>query len=132
MEIERFDEQQLHSISTPRLVRLALDEARLLVRAEVFHAKEELRSELKAARASGILLGAGVVGLVSAVAVLLVALGLLLPGPGPLAVALVGAVALVLAVGVLLLGFRKVPRQALPRTLERLKQDLSNARERLS
>ena len=63
---------------------------------------------------------------------LLVALALLFPIAEPLAVALVGAVVLVVGGGMALAGVRKLPRQPLPKTQERLKRDVSIARERLS
>ena len=132
MDSERLDEQQLRSMSTSELVRLALGEAQLLARAEVLHAKEEIRGELKAAKASGILIGAGSAAALCAVAVLLVALGLLIPLAEPLAVALVGVAVLVVSGGLALAGVRKLPRKPLPKTQERLKRDVAIARERLS
>lgn len=132
MENERLDEQQLRSMSTSELVRLALGEARLLARAEVLHAKQELKAEVKAAKASAILIGAGAAAALCAVAVLLVALALLFPISEPLAVSLVGGVVLILGAGAALVGVRKLPRKPLPKTQERLKRDLAIARERLS
>jgi hypothetical protein len=132
VDSERLDEQQLRSKSTSELVRLALEEAQLLARAEVLHAKEELKSELKAAKTSGILIGAGGAAALCAVSVLLVALALLFPISEPLAVALVGAVVLVVGGGLALAGVRKIPRKPLPKTKERLKRDVAIARERLS
>ncbi|HYV46380.1 MAG TPA: phage holin family protein [Myxococcaceae bacterium] len=132
MDSERLDEQQLRSMSTSELVRLALGEARLLARAEVLHAKEEIRGELKAAKMSGILIGAGGAAALCAISVLLVALALLFPIVEPLAVALVGVVVLVLGGGLALAGVRKLPRQPLPKTQERLKRDVAIAREQLT
>lgn len=132
MENERLDEEQLRSMPTSELVRLALGEARLLARAEVLHAKEELRAELKSAKVSGILIGSGGAAVLCAVAVLLVALGLLIPLPLALAVALVGVAVLVLGGAILFFGIKKLPKEPLPRTQERLRRDVSIARERLS
>jgi len=132
VDSERLDEQQLRSMSTSELVRLALGEARLLARAEVLHAKEEIRGELKAAKMSGILIGAGSSAALCAISVLLVALALLFPIAEPLAVAVVGVVVLVMGGGLVLAGMRKLPRQPLPKTQERLKRDVAIARERLS
>jgi len=132
VDSERLDEQQLRSMSTSELVRLALGEARLLARAEVLHAKEEIRGELKAAKMSGILIGAGGAAALCAISVLLVALALLFPIVEPLAVALVGVVVLVLGGGLALAGVRKLPRQPLPKTQERLKRDVAIAREQLT
>jgi putative superfamily III holin-X len=132
VDSERLDEQQLRSMPTSELVRLALEEARLLARAEVLHAKQELKSELKAAKASGILIGAGGAVALCSISVLLVALALLFPIAEPLAVAIVGVAVLVIGVGLALAGVRKLPRKPLPRTQERLKRDMAIARERLS
>jgi hypothetical protein len=132
VDSEHLDEQQLRTMPTSELVRLALEEAQLLARAEVLHAKEELRAELKSAKASGILIGAGGVAALCAISVLLVALGLLIPISEPLAVALVGVAVLVVGGGLALAGVRKIPRKPLPKTQERLKRDVAIARERLS
>lgn len=132
MDSERLDEEQLRSMSTSELVRLALGEAKLLARAEVLHAKQELKAEVRAAKASAILLGAGGAAALCAISVLLVALALLFPISEPLAVAIVGAAVLVLGGGLALIGVRKIPRQPLPKTQERLKRDVAIARERLS
>lgn len=132
MDSERLDEQQLRSMPTSELVRLALEEAQLLARAEVLHAKQELKAELKAAKVSGILIGAGSAAALCAVAVLLVALALLFPISEPLAVAIVGAAVLVVGGSLALAGVRKLPRKPLPKTQERLKRDVAIAREQLS
>jgi 4-hydroxybenzoate polyprenyltransferase len=132
VENERLDEGQLRSISTPDLVRLALEEARLLARAEVKHAKEELKAELRSAKMSAVLMGAGGALALCAVSILLVALALLLPVSEPLAVGLVGVVTLALGGGAVLWGVRALPRKPLPKTQERLKRDMAIARERLS
>ncbi|HZN91267.1 MAG TPA: phage holin family protein [Myxococcales bacterium] len=132
MENERLDEQQLRSMSTSELVRLALGEARLLARAEILHAKQELKQELKAAKTSGILIGAGGGALLCAVAVFLVAVALAIPISEPLAVALVGGVVLLAGGGAVLTGIKTLPRKPLPMTQERLKRDVAIARERLT
>lgn len=135
MDSERLDEQQLRSMPISELVRRALEEAQILARAEVLHAKEELRQELKAAKVSGILLGAGGALALCMVSVFLVALALLFatgPSSEPLAVALVGVAVLVVAGALGLVGYRKLPRKPFPRTQERLKRDMAIARERLT
>ena len=55
---QRLDEAQLRNMSTVDLVRHAMTEMKLLIRAEALHARTELRQELKEARNAGILLGA--------------------------------------------------------------------------
>jgi len=131
LESERLERRQLESLSTAELIRHAIEEARLLARAEVLHAKKELQGELKAARTAGILLGAaGVLGLVALTA-LFVAVGLVLPVAQWLGVLLVGVVLLLLAGGLAFTGVKKLPKKPLPHTQERLKTDITRTRETL-
>jgi hypothetical protein len=131
LESERLERRQLESLSTTELIRHAIDEARLLARAEVLHAKKELQEELKTARAAGILLGAGgVLGVVGLTA-LFVAVGLVLPLAQWLGVLLVGAFLVLLAGGLAFAGVKRLPKQPLPHTQERLKTDLTRTRETL-
>ncbi|HEY8210767.1 MAG TPA: phage holin family protein [Myxococcaceae bacterium] len=135
MDSERLDEEQLRSMPISELVRRALEEAQILARAEILHAKQELKQELKAAKVSAILIGiGGALGLCT-ISVFLVALALLFatgPGSEPLAVLLVGVAVLVVAGALGLVGYKKIPRKPFPRTQERLKRDVAIARERLS
>ncbi|HEX8824945.1 MAG TPA: phage holin family protein [Archangium sp.] len=131
LESERLERRQLESLSTPELIRHAIEEARLLARAEVLHAKKELKDELKAARTAGILLGAGgVLGLVALTA-LFVTVGLALPLAPWLGVLLVGVFLLVLAGSLAFVGVKRLPKQPLPHTQERLKTDITRTRETL-
>ncbi|NOJ51226.1 MULTISPECIES: phage holin family protein [Myxococcus] len=131
LESERLERSQLETLSTAELIRHALAETRLLVRAEVMHAKKELREELKAARTAGILLGAGAVLALTALAVLFVALGLALPMAQALGVLVVGVVLLAIAGVLLFVGRKRVPKKPLPHTQERLKMDYQLTRETL-
>ncbi|MGZ3461121.1 MAG: phage holin family protein [Archangium sp.] len=131
LESERLERRQLESLSTAELVRHALDEARLLARAEVLHAKKELQEELKAARTAGLLLGAGgVLGLLG-LAALFVMVGLALPVAQGLGVLRVGVFLLQLAGGLALAGYKRLPKKPLPHTQERLKTDITRTRETL-
>ena len=131
LESERLERSQLETLSTAELVRHALSEAKLLVRAELLHAKKELREEVKAARTSGILLGAGFTLALCAVAALFVAIGLALPLSAWLGVLLVGVAMLLLAGGLAFAGLKRLPKKPLPHTQERLKADFGLARETL-
>ncbi|RKG95916.1 phage holin family protein [Corallococcus sp. CA053C] len=131
LESERLERTQLETLSTPELIRHALSETRLLVKAEVMHAKKELKQELQAAKTAGILLGAGAVLALTSLAVLFVALGLALPLGAAVGVLIVGAVLLLVAGLLLFLGTKRVPKQAMPHTQERLKADLKMTRETL-
>lgn len=131
LESERLERGQLESLSTAELIRHAIDEARLLARAEVLHAKKELAEEVKAARVAGILLGAGIVlGLVG-VSALFIAVGLALPLAQWLGVLLVGAFLVLLAGGLAFAGVKRLPKKPLLHTQERLKTDLTRTRETL-
>ncbi|WNG21317.1 phage holin family protein [Cystobacter fuscus] len=131
IESEQLERRQLESLSTAELIRHAIDEARLLARAEILHAKKELKEEVKAARSAGILLGAGaVLGLVG-LAAMLVAVGLALPLAQWLGVLLVGVFLLLVAGGLALAGKKRLPTQPLPHTQQRLKTDVVRTRETL-
>lgn len=131
LESEQLERRQLETLSTAELVRHALSEARLLAKAEVLHAKKELREELKAARTSGILLGAGAVLALVAVTLLFVAVVLALPLAGWLSALLVGVAVLLIAGGLAFAGFKRLPKKPLPHTQERLKTDYHLTRETL-
>ncbi|XXF77625.1 phage holin family protein [Myxococcaceae bacterium GXIMD 01537] len=128
---ERLERTQLETLSTPDLVRHALSEARLLVKAEVLHAKQELREELKAARTSGILMGAGAVLALVGLTLLVFVVAAALPLALWLSALLVGVVVLLIAGGLAYWGFKRLPKKPLPHTQERLKLDVSLTRETL-
>ena len=131
LESERLERSQLESLSTAELIRHAIEEARLLARAEVLHAKKELREEVKAARTSGILLGAGGVLALVSLAALFVAVGLALPVAQWLGVLLVGVFLLLVSGGLAFAGFKRLPKKPLTHTQERLKTDIARTRETL-
>ncbi|MFL5351771.1 phage holin family protein [Archangium sp.] len=131
LESERLEREQLESLSMAELVRHAIEEARLLARAEVLHAKKELREEVKAARTSGILLGAGGVLALVSLAALFVAVGLALPVAQWLGVLLVGVFLLLVGGGLAFAGYKRLPKKPLSHTQERLKTDLARTRETL-
>ncbi len=118
-------------MSTNELVRRAMNEARLLAKAELLHAKVELREEVRAARLSGVFGG-------SAAALALVGLALLLTaGADALAMPL-WAGALLVAGGVFILAavcaavaWVKLPKKPMRHTLERLSMDLEELRQQL-
>ena len=129
LESERLERRQLESLSTAELVRHAIEEAKLLARAEVLHAKKELQEEIKAARTAGILLGAGVVLALVGLSALFIAAGLALPLAAWLGVLLVGVVVLAVAGVMALMGVKRLPKRPLVHTQERLKTDLTRTRE---
>ncbi|MBM7113068.1 phage holin family protein [Archangium primigenium] len=130
-ESERLERSQLESLSTAELVRHAIEETRLLARAEILHAKKELKEEVAAAKTAGIFLGAsGVLGLVG-LSALLVAAGLALPVAQWLGVLLVGIFLVLVAGGLALMGSKRLPTKPLAHTQERLKTDLVRTKETL-
>jgi hypothetical protein len=129
---ETVTDEALRDRTIPQLVRQALDEARLLARAEVLHAKQELREEVLAAKKAGILLVVALVSALCGLSVVLVALALALPIPDALGALVVGGVLLCVAAVTGFLAQRALPRKPLPRTTERLKLDWLLAKERLA
>jgi hypothetical protein len=130
-ESERLERRQLESLSTAELVRHAVEEAKLLARAEVLHAKKELQEELRALKVAGILLGVAGVLALAGLSALMVSGGLALPLAAWLGVLLVGLFLLLVA-GVLgLAGYKRLPKKPLRHTQQRLKVDLTQAREAL-
>lgn len=117
-------------LSTADLIRHAVNEAKLLARAEVTHAKMELKQELHAARNAGIALGAALVLALTGVALLFVALALALPIGEGLAALLVGVVLLGIAAIAGLAGAKKLPKQPMYRTRDRLLSDVTLTKER--
>jgi len=103
------------------LVEDALQQAKTLVQAEFSLARGELKTELKQALGSALLLGAGAMCLQAA----LVTLGVLLVlALGASVASVLVVLGLLLIGGVLvLLGVRSTPRANLPRTTARLRAD---------
>ncbi len=130
MELD--DRRQLRSLSTPELIRRALDEAKLVARAEWLHAKQEMRGELKEAKAAGILLGSAAVLAICALAVGLVALGVALPMSAVAGLLVVFGAVLLIAAVLGLIGYRILPRKPLPRTQERLREGFSLTKGRFA
>jgi hypothetical protein len=125
-------DEAVRSMSTPELIRHAVEEAKLFARAEILHAKHELQEEVRAAKKSGILMGAAAVAALCGLSVLLVALALALPLADALAALIVGGILVVAGALCGALGYRALPRKPLPKTAERLKIDLTMAKEQLA
>lgn len=129
---QRLDADRVRRMSTAQLVRTAIEEARLLARAEVLHAKVELKQEVARAKLSGILFGMALPLALCGLALLFVALALVLPLSAPLAALLIGAVLLLVAGALAYVGVKKLPKKPLQRTQLRLKEDVSLTREQLA
>jgi uncharacterized membrane protein YqjE len=128
---QRLDEAQLRNMSTPELVRHAMTEMKLLVRAEVLHARTELKEELREARNAGILLGAALFLAPAGLAIALMAIVLALPADRWLWSLIVGFVVLALAALLVFLAVNRLPKHPLARSRDRLKLDWLLTREEL-
>lgn len=128
---QRLDEAQLRNMSTVELVRHAMTEMKLLVRAEVLHARTELKEELREARTAGILLGGALFLAPAGLAVALMAIVLALPEPRWLPALVLGIVVLAVAGLLAVLAMKKLPKHPLARTRDRLKLDWMLTREEL-
>jgi len=128
---QRLDEAQLRNMSTPELIRHAMTEMKLLVRAEVVHARVELKQELREARNAGILFGAALFLAPAGLGIALLAIVFALPVVQWASALVLGLVVLVLAGLLLLLAVKRLPRHPLARTRDRLKLDWMLTREEL-
>ena len=128
---QRLDEAQLRNMSTVELVRHAMTEMKLLIRAEMLHARMELRAELKEARNAGILIGMALFLAPAGLAIALLAIVLGLPIAQWLSALVLGLIVLAVAGLLAFLALKKLPRRPLARTRDRLKLDWMLTREDL-
>ncbi|HSP18985.1 MAG TPA: phage holin family protein [Myxococcaceae bacterium] len=128
---QRLDEAQLRNMSTVELVRHAMTEMKLLIRAEMLHARTELKAELKEARNAGIMIGIAVFLAPAGLAIALMAIVFGLPVVQWLSALVLGVLVLALAGLLAFLALKKLPRSPLARTRDRLKLDWMLAREDL-
>jgi uncharacterized membrane protein YqjE len=121
-------DQRLQEMATTELVHHALNELKLLVQAEVLHAKQEMRQELARTKLVAILFGAAVGIALCGLSVLFVALAVALPLPEGWAMLIDGIVLLLAAVVCAGLGYRKLPRTPMAKTRKRIREDVAMAR----
>ena len=119
-------------LSTPALIRHAIEQSRLLVKAEILHARHELTAEIKRAKWAGILFGAAFVLLLSGISVLFVCLALALPLSEIAGTALIGGVLVLAAAALGYFGWKSAPRKPMAKTQERLTMDFRYAKEQLT
>jgi hypothetical protein len=112
-----------------QLVQRALEEAKLLLQAELLHAKQELRQDLDRAKTAGILIGVAASLGVCGLSALFVALAATLPLPFPPAVAIVGGALLIAGGAIAWVGTKRMPRNYLVQTHTRLRADVTFAWE---
>jgi hypothetical protein len=128
---QKLDSERLRAMSTADLFRHALEETRLLARAEVLHARQEVRDELRSVKTAGIALGATAVLALCGIALMLVAAALAIPLQEPISALIVGGACLLAALGGGLFALRKVPKKLLKETQGRVRQDVAMVREEL-
>lgn len=128
---ERLDEAQLRNMSTVELVRHAMTEMKLLVRAEMLHARTEMKQELREARNAGILLGFALLLAPAGVAVAAMAIVLAFSAEQWLAALVIGVILLLLAALLAFFAVKRLPKKPLARTRDRLKLDWMLTREEL-
>lgn len=120
----QLDEEQVRGLRTRDLVGQAVTEAKLVARAEILHARAELKDELGNVKWVAIFAAPALVFLLCALAVLFVLVAFALPLPPVAALAIVFGV-LVIAAGVLaFLAKARLPKKPMGHTLERLSQYL--------
>jgi hypothetical protein len=113
------------------LIREALGDTRELVRLEVALAREDLRSEVAAAKTSAIVLGGAAAAAVAGLAVLVVALVLALDA-GWVGALVAGGILLVVALALGLIGAKAMPTNPLVGTRGRILSDVRHLKERIA
>jgi len=126
------DRETLETIRTTELLKQAVVELKMLAKAELLHARIELKEELLRARSSGVLLGCCVGLLICGVSVAFVGLALVLPIAEPAAAFIVAGLLLGVAAVCGIAGYRGLPKRPMQKTQERIKEDLALAREQLA
>jgi hypothetical protein len=114
--------------SASQLVREALDDMRVLARAEVQLAKEDVREDLRRVEGAAIGFGAAAACALLVLVLLIVALVLAI-GPSAIAALLVAAGFLGLGVVAGAVGYAAMPRKPLDRTRQRLGTDVRELKE---
>ena len=128
---ERLDEAQLRNLSTVELVRHAMTEMKLLVRAEMLHARTEMKQELREARNAGILLGLSLLLAPAGVGVAAMAIVLAFSAEQWVAALVLGVILLLAAALLALFAVKRLPKKPLARTRDRLKLDWMLTREEI-
>jgi hypothetical protein len=119
-------------LATSQLVRHAIAEAKLLARAEIAHARLELKQEARAAAKAGALLGGAATLALVALTLCFAAIALALPLAPWLGLLLVALGLLCLAAVAGAWGHRKLPKKPMEKTRARLLDDVQQAQERFA
>jgi hypothetical protein len=128
---EELEEEQLRGLPTRALIGRAVDEARLLIKAELLVARRELEDELRSFKRAAVLLAGAALASLLTVALLFVALAWVIPLARPLGALIVAAGLLGGGVLLVLLGKRLLPLKPMAGSRARLLEDFRIAKERL-
>lgn len=130
--VQGAEQDRLRSMTTASLLQRAVSEIKLLAKAEVLHARQELKDEFNNVRVASILLGVCLGISLCGLSVLFVALALALPISAPIAALIVGGALVLLAVLCGLMGFKRLPKKPMQETQRRLKDNLSMTRKQFA
>jgi hypothetical protein len=132
MHVDLTEQQQLQALSTAELLRHVVEEARLLTKAEVLHAKHELKDEVQRVKRAAILFGVAMGLGLSGLSVLFVALALALPWPPPVSALVVGSVLVLIAGGAAAIAYGRLPKRPMEQTQARIRNDVRLTREQIA
>jgi len=118
-------------LATSELLRHAIAEVKLLARAEILHARLEMKRELRLGMRAGILLGVAVTLGLCGLALLFVTLALALPMAAWGGALVVGLGLLIIAAITGAIGAKLLPKKPMERTRSRLMEDVNLTKERL-
>lgn len=119
------------STPTVDLLKEAISDTRELVQTEIALAKEEVRAEITRAKIAGMALGAALCAAMIGVTMLFVALALAIQ-LSALPALIIGVALLVVAALGVLLGYKRIPLNPLPRTRARVEEDVRILKEHLA
>ncbi len=122
------EREQLRAMTTPALLRQALLETKLLVKAEILHARREFEEDLRQAKNAGIVLGSGIALALCGLSVAFVGVALALPISKTAAAFIVAGFLILVAAACAAIGYRRLPTKPMQQTQRRLKEDLSISR----
>lgn len=129
--MESFEVERLREIPTRDLVGHAVTETKLVAKAEILHARAEMKTELKKLRMAAVLLVPammlGITGFVLAFSLIAHAI----PLPPVASLAIVAGFCLLCAGGLGAMGFFRLPKKPMKETVRRLERYVEIGREEL-
>lgn len=129
--MESYEQERLHEIPTRDLLGHAMTEAKLVAKAEVLHARAELRTEVKKLRMAAVLLVPALVFALTGFVLGMALIAHALPLPPVASLAIVGGFCLLAAAGLGAMGFFRLPKKPMKETVRRLERYIEITREEL-